>query len=305
MTKEKKINIHDNEILLSKLDKTFFPASGITKRDIIDYYRKIWGEVEPHTGNRPMVLQRFPDGIEGEGFYQKKVPVYFPDWINTISVDVKKGNTKEEYVNCDSEETITYLADQGVLTMHLWLSKKNNLNKPDRLAFDFDPSDDDFEKVRNAALTLGKVLDSAGIVSYPMTTGSRGLHVIIPIKPEEEFDKVREVAKKIAVKIVERDEQNFTTETSKSKRKDKVFIDYLRNAYGQTMVMPYSIRPLEEAPVAVPIEWDEIKDKDLHPRKYTIKNIFRRVSRKEDPWKGIDKNQFRLKDIEEKMLKTT
>jgi len=304
MTKEKKISIHDNEILLSKLDKTFFPGEKITKEDVINYYRKMWKEIEPHVRDRPMVLQRFPDGIKGEGFYQKKVPVYFPDWITTISVDVKKGNTKEDHVNCDSEGTITYLADQGVLTMHLWLSKKNKLNKPDRLAFDFDPSDDDFEKVRKAALTLGGMLDKAGIVSYPMTTGSKGLHVIIPIEAEKDFDDVREVAKKIADKIVQEDEKSFTTETSKSKRKGRVFVDYLRNAYGQTMVMPYSIRPIEEAPVAVPLEWDEIKDKDLHPRKYNMKNIARRVSQKEDPWKEMDKNRIRLKDIKNEMLKT-
>lgn len=303
MAEEKKISINNKEIVLSKPDKELFPEAGITKSGVNDYYRKIWKYVKPYAEDRPMVLQRFPDGIDEEGFFQKKVPVYFPEWIDTIEVDVKKENAKEDYVNCNSEETIVYLSNQACLTMHVWLSKKKDLDKPDRMAFDFDPADDDFEKVRKAALTLKELLNSGNIPCFPMTTGSRGLHVIIPLKAENDFDEVRELASQIAEKVAEKDKKTFTTETSKKKRKNRVFIDYLRNAYGQTTVLPYSLRALAEAPVAVPLGWDEVNDKDLQPRKYNIKNVFRRLSQKQDPWKDMYKDVPGLDDIRESIIK--
>lgn len=303
MAEEKKISINNKEIVLSLPGKELFPEAGITKSDVNDYYRKIWKHVKPYAEDRPMVLQRFPDGINEEGFFQKKVPVYFPEWIDTIKVDVKQKDTKEDYVNCNSEETIVYLANQACLTLHVWLSKKKDLNKPDRIAFDLDPADDDFEKVRKAALSLKELLDKGNIPCFPMATGSRGLHVIIPVKAANDFDKVREIAREIAEKVVEKDKKLFTTETSKDKRKNRVFIDYLRNAYGQTTVLPYSLRALDEAPVAVPLSWDEVKDKDLGPRKYNMKNIFRRLSQKQDPWEKMHEDVPGLEDIRENILK--
>jgi len=303
MAEEKKISINNKEIVLSKPGKELFPEAGITKSGVNDYYRKIWKYVKPYAEDRPMVLQRFPDGINEEGFFQKKVPVYFPEWIDTIEVDVKKENAKEDYVNCNSEETIVYLSNQACLTMHVWLSKKKNLDKPDRMAFDFDPEDDDFEKVRKAALALKELLGRGNIPCFPMTTGSRGLHVIIPLKAENDYDEVRELARQIAEKIAEKDKKIFTTETSKNKRKNRVFIDYLRNAYGQTTVLPYSLRALAEAPVAVPLSWDEVNDKDLQPRKYSIKNIFRRLSQKQDPWENMYEDVPGLDDIRGNIIK--
>lgn len=303
MAEEKKISINNREIVLSKTGKELFPESGITKSEVNDYYRKIWTYVKPYAEDRPMVLQRFPDGIDKEGFFQKKVPVYFPGWIDTIAVDVKQEDTKEDYVNCNSEETIVYLSNQACLTMHAWLSKKKELDKPDRMAFDLDPADDDFEKVRKTALSLKGLLDSGNIPCFPMITGSRGLHVLIPLEAENGFDEVREIARQIAVKVAEKDNKIFTTETSKDKRGNRVFIDYLRNAYGQTTVLPYSLRALGEAPVATPLSWDEVGDKNLGPRKYNMKNIFRRLSRKEDPWKNMHKNVPALEEIQENIIK--
>ncbi len=303
MGEEKKININNKEIVLSNPGKELFPEAGITKADVYDYYRKIWKQLKPYAEDRPMVLQRFPDGIKEEGFFQKKVPVYFPEWIDTIEVDIKQDNTKEDYVNCNREETIVYLSNQACLTLHVWLSKKQDLNKPDRIAFDLDPADDDFEKVRKAALSLKELFDKGNIPCFPMATGSRGLHVIIPLKGADDFDEVREIARQIAEKVVEKDKKIFTTETQKNKRNSRVFIDYLRNAYGQTTVLPYSPRALDEAPVAVPLSWDEVNDKDLGPRKYNIKNIFRRLSQKQDPWEDMHKDVPGLVNIRENIFK--
>lgn len=286
MTEKKKLTIHGKKVPLSKPDKQLIP-DGITKADIVGYYRRIWRFAAPHVSNRPVVLQRFPDGIEEEGFYQKKAQEYYPDWITTIEVDVKTHDTKDRYVLCNSEETIAYLANQGCITLHPWLSKKDDLEKPDRMVFDLDPSDDDFEKVRKAAFELKKCFDEAGIPSYPLVTGSKGLHVVVPLQPSLGFDDVRTVARKIAGRVAASGKDLFTTQTAKEKRGNRVFIDYLRNAYGQTSVMPYALRAIKKAPVAVPLDWNEVHDKELHPQKYTMQNIFRRLSQKEDPWKNM------------------
>jgi len=286
MTEKKKLVIHGKNVPLSKPEKQLIP-DGITKTDIVGYYRRIWRFAAPHVTDRPVVMQRFPDGIEEEGFYQKKTQEYYPDWITTIEVDVKAHDARDRYVMCNNEETIAYLANQGCITLHTWLSKKDDLEKPDRMAFDLDPSDDDFEKVRLAAFALKKLFDKADIRSYPLVTGSKGLHVVVPLQPSSGFDEVREAARAIAEKVATNNKELFTTQTAKNKRGNRVFIDYLRNAYGQTTVMPYALRAREKAPVAVPLDWNEVHDKELHPQKYTMQNILRRLSQKEDPWKNI------------------
>ncbi len=295
--KEKTLDIQGRKVVLSKPGKEIFPGDGITKADIVDYYRRIWPHASRHASGRPMVLQRFPDGITEEGFYQKKTPDYFPGWIETIGVKLKENGTVDPYVNCNSEATIAYLANQGCITLHLWLSKKENLNKPDRMIFDLDPPKGDFEMVRKAAFAIHSLFDEAGIHAYPMVTGSKGMHVVIPIKPTEAFDEVRKFARKVAEKVAASEPEHFTTETSKDKRKGRVFIDYLRNSYGQTAVMPYSLRAIKDAPVAVPLSWDEAKNHSLDPQKYTMHNIFRRMARKKDPWRNMHKNAVPLKEI--------
>lgn len=297
MGKKKTFEIQGKEVPLSKPEKEFYPDNGITKADVVDYYRRIWPHASRHASGRPMVLQRFPDGITEEGFYQKKTPDYFPGWIETIGVKIKEDGAVDPYVNCNSEATIAYLANQGCITMHLWLSKKEDLNKPDRMIFDLDPPKGDFEMVRKAAFALHSLFDEARIHSYPMVTGSKGMHVVIPIKPTAAFDEVRETARKIAENVTASAPEHFTTETSKDKRKGRVFIDYLRNSYGQTAVMPYALRAIKKAPVAVPLSWDEAKNHALHPQKYTMHNIFRRMARKEDPWKNMQENAVSLKEI--------
>lgn len=301
MANQEKIKINNKEISLSKTDKILYPDSDITKADIIEYYRKIWENIAPYATDRPLVMQRFPDGIQEQGFFQKKISDYFPGWIDTITIKEKESNEKAEYVNCNKEETIAYLANQGSLVLHGWLSKKSNVNKPDKMVFDLDPSDNDFEKVKQGALLLKELLDQGNIHSYPLITGSKGIHVIIPLKEKDDFDDIRNVAKQIAEIVTKRDDKNFTTETSKNKRGHKVFVDYLRNSYGQTSILPYSLRAIDNAPVAVPLDWDEIKDKELDPQKYNISNIFHRISQKQDPWKDMNKNAVDLTEIKDKL----
>lgn len=290
------MNIDDIKIELSNEDKVLFNESGITKGDIIEYYKKISPVMLPHIKGRPLTLHRYPDGINEKGFYQKQISNYFPKWIDRVSVNKKEGE-KITHVLCNDKKTLIYLANQACITFHAWLSNTDNLNKPNRMVFDLDPSNDDITLIIKAAKELKRTLDNFNLKSYLMTTGSRGVHVVVPIIPEFNFDEVRNYAKKIAEMVVKKNPDQYTVEHRKEKRNGRVFIDYLRNSYAQTSVVPYSIRSKKGATVATPLEWSEINSKDFDPQKYTINNIFRRLGQKEDPWKNIDLNKGSLKDI--------
>lgn len=198
-------------------------------------------------------MQRFPNGIDEEGFLQKEASNYFPKWVTTVDVPLIKGGTLRMVV-ADSAATLVYLANQAVLTFHVWLSTVAHLDKPDRMVFDLDPSDNDFSKVIKTAHLRREILENNGYKPQAMTTGSRGLHVLVPIKPTRDFDDVRNEAKHITKAVIERNEALTTMETSKSKRGNKVYIDIFRNAYGASHVVPYSLRAKPGAPIATPID---------------------------------------------------
>lgn len=285
-------------------DKVLFPDAGVTKGEMIDYYREVADRMVPYLEERPLVMQRFPDGIDAEGFYQKNAPDHFPDWIETVTVE-KEGGTVDHVV-CGNAATLVYLANQGVITPHVWLSRIDRLDHPDRMIFDLDPPDDDFGIVREAARELRDLLDELGLAAWPMTTGGRGLHLIVPLDRSEPFDAVRDFAHRVADRLAERHPERFTTATRKDKRRGRLFLDYLRNAYAQTGVPPYAVRPRPGAPVAVPLDWDEVDDPDLRGNSYTIENVLQRIARKDDPWKGLmrharslEKPRQRLERLEE------
>ena len=292
------MKVNGKNIELSNTDKVFFRKNNITKGDLINYYKKISSIMIFHIEDRPLTLHRFPNGIDNDGFYQKEIPDYFPSWIDRVSVEKREGG-ETTYVVCNNKETLVYLADQGCITPHIWLSKTSDLEKPDKIIFDLDPASDDYSLIVKAANEIKKLLDSNNINSYLMTTGSRGVHIVIPIVPEINFDEARNYAKKIAEAVVEKNPNDFTVQHRKNKRKGRVFIDYLRNSYGQTSVVPYSIRSLEGAPIATPLDWEELEFNDFNPRKYNIKNIFRRLGQKEDPWKDMYSKNSSLTKIKD------
>ncbi len=271
---------------LSNTDKVFFSEDDITKKDMIKYYDRISSVMIPHMKGRPLTLHRFPDGIDNEGFYQKEIPGYFPRWIDRATIEKREGG-EITYVVVNDKETLIYLANQACITPHIWLSKVAEPKKPDKLVFDLDPSSKDFKLIVKAARKLKRVLEGADLDVYVMTTGSRGLHVVVPIIPEMQFDDVRNYAGKIAEAVAKESPEDFTVQHRKDKRKGRVFIDYSRNAFGQTSVAPYGIRGIAGAPVAAPLDWDELADKGFHPRKYNMKNMFRRLGQKQDPWRNM------------------
>jgi bifunctional non-homologous end joining protein LigD len=283
---EEKLRVSGRAVPLSNPDKVLFGDAGVTKRDLAAYYLAVAPAMLPHLRGRPLSVERFPDGIDGNGFLQKQVPPSVPNWVHHVAVDRVGGGTVTMYV-CDNPATLVYLANQAALTLHPWLSRTRSPHRPDRLVFDLDPADGRFSTVRVAALSLREILDDLGLASYPMTTGSRGMHVTVPIDGRMDFDDVRACAGDIADELVARHPNQLTTEIRKAERKGRLFVDTLRNAYGQHAVAPYSVRPLPGAPVATPLDWAEVDDAKLTARSFTMPAIERRLESSGDPWKGI------------------
>lgn len=272
-------------VRVSDPDKVFFPDSGITKGDIADYYGRIADVMLPHVRGRCVSMHRWPDGIDGDDFYQKQAPDYFPDWVRTQTVPRKEGGSVRHVV-VDEARTLVYLADQACLTPHVWLSRADAPDSPDRMIFDLDPPGDGagaMTEVRWAARTLGDLLQELALSPLVMTSGSRGLHVHVVLAGGIDFDASRDFARRVCGLLVERHPERLTVAQRKAKRGDRIFLDYLRNGYAQTSVPPYAVRARPGAPVAAPLTWDEVTGID--PRRYTVRNVFRRLGQRSDPWK--------------------
>ena len=285
------ITVHGHEIELSNEDKILFPQSKITKGDLITYYQKIAPYIIPLVVNHPLTMHRFPDGIGAEGFYQKDIGSYFPSWIKRKAIKRRSIDKVVTYVVCsDDPATLVYLANQGVIALHAWLSTTTKLTYPDRMVFDLDPSTShSWPQIKQTAKKIKKKLEHYGLRPFLMTTGSKGLHITTPLKQTDSFSTVKKFADFIAQELINEDPEQLTLEIRKEKRGTRIFIDTLRNQWAQLSVVPYSVRAREGAPIATPLTWSELANSKLNPQSYTIKNIFRRLSRKKDPWKDFYK----------------
>jgi bifunctional non-homologous end joining protein LigD len=275
-----RIEAGGREVEVSRLEKILFPKEGISKGDLVDYYRRIADRMLPHVAGRAMTLQRFPDGIEGEGFFQKSASDYFPDWIRRARLPKENGDV--DYVVADDAATLVYLANQAMITPHISLSRVDDANRPDKLVFDLDPSIKDLNALRDAARGVGRALEVEGLTPFLMTTGSKGFHIVAPLDAKSDFGEVRAFCRKIAEALVRQFPDALTVEQRKNKRAGRIFLDYLRNAYGQTSVAPYGVRARAGAPVATPLDWSELGRAE--PDGFTIRNLFRRLAQKADPW---------------------
>jgi bifunctional non-homologous end joining protein LigD len=288
-------------VTLSNERKILFPPN-INKRALIDYYERLAPHMLPLIKKRLISMQRFPEGINKQGFFQKDASDFFPAWIETKRVPKEAGGSIE-YVMVNNAATLVYLANLACITFHTWLSTVDKLDYPDRMIFDFDPSPGvPFAQVRKAALMARALLENLGLTPFVMTTGSRGLHVVVPIKRELPFDHVRHFAREVAAALVYYAPDLLTVEIRKKKRGKKIFVDFLRNAYGQTAVVPYSVRPLPGAPVAMPLYWEEVEHGRLSPQQWTIKNSGKRLERVGDPWKAMQKHAGSVKKVLKKLM---
>jgi bifunctional non-homologous end joining protein LigD len=234
-------------------------------------------------------MLRYPQGIEEEGFYHKDAPDFFPKWIKTLPVEKKEESGTVHYIVANNIATLVYIANYGCITPHLWLSRIDKINYPDHLIFDLDPWDDKhFKLICKKAKSLKKILENFGLNPFVMTTGSRGLHVLVPLKRTKTFDQVRDFAHKIAEIAIKEDPENLTLEIRKEKRGERLFVDIMRNSFGATGVAPYAIRAKPGAPVAAPLHWKEV-DNIKSSQQYNISNIFKRITKVGDPWENIDK----------------
>jgi bifunctional non-homologous end joining protein LigD len=279
------VRVGRRTIELSNTEKVLFPSDGITKGDLVDYYHRVADRMVPHLEGFPLALHRFPDGIDAGGFFQKQVPASFPEWIDRVELERERGGTVTHIV-CNDAATLVYLADQAVITPHRLLGPAAHPRRPREVIVDLDPPGDDPALVRHATRLLRDLLDEAVLPGFVKATGSKGVHVHIPLDGRASFDQVRPFARDLADALVARDPERLTVEHRKENRDGRLFVDWLRNGYGQHAVAPYAVRSLPEAPVAVPLTWDEATARDFHPRRYTVTNVFRRLDRVADPWAG-------------------
>jgi bifunctional non-homologous end joining protein LigD len=263
-------------------DRMMFPADGITKGDLVDYYSEVAEVMVPHLKGRPLTLWRYPRGIDQQGFVQQDFAGALPDWMGSVEV-AKEGGTVVHPI-ADRRGALVWLANQNCITAHTWLSRADRLDEPDQVVFDLDPSANDFAEVRATARAIADVLDDLGLTSYLKTTGSRGLHVVVPVSRGPDFDTVRQFARDVAGVVADDDPAHRTVEMRKDKRGDRVYLDVMRNAYAQTAVAPYAVRARAGAPVATPLEWDELGYRALRPDRFTIRDVPKRIAGQGDPW---------------------
>lgn len=292
------IRIGNRSVPLSNPDKELFPEDGITKAELVDYYRTVSRVILPHLRDRPLVMERYPDGYRGRSFYHKDVPDYFPDWVHRHEVPKEDGSLT--MASCDDVATLAYLANQACITLHPWLSRTDRLNCPDRVVFDLDPPDhsggrggqaagDGFEVVRRAARQLGDLLTELGLRPALMTTGSRGLHLVVLLNRRTDFDTARAFARRVADLLAARHPDALTTQARKDQRHGRLYLDTQRNAYAQTSVAPYAVRARPHAPVATPLDWAELDDPDLHAQRWTLRTLPERLDAQGDAWKGLSR----------------
>jgi bifunctional non-homologous end joining protein LigD len=289
------IRVDRIDVAVSRPDKPLFP-DGVTKSELAGYYQAVAERLLPHVAGRPVAMERYPDGIDGQRLFQKSVPDYFPEWVRRATVP-KQGGTVE-HVICDRPATLVYLAGQACITPHVFLSRLDRLDRPDQLVFDLDPPEaGQFEQARQGALALRTLLaDELGLVAFVKTTGGKGLHVHVPLDRRLDFDQVRATARQIAGRLVERAPDRFTLEQRKANRRGRVFIDILRNAYAQTVVAPYAVRARPGAPVALPLHWEEVEDRRLRPDRYRLRGADRWL-RRDCPWSGMPRRARRLDPV--------
>ena len=266
------------EVKFSNLDKVFWPDEKYTKGDLIEYYRSMAPWLLPYLKDRPVVLTRYPDGINGKSFYQKDAPGFVPDWIQTIPIWSEDTQRDISYFVCNDVESLVYLVNLGTIPLHMWMSRIDDLTKPDWCLIDLDPKDAPFEHVITLAKTMRKLCEQVEMPAFVKTTGKSGLHIMLPLGRQMTYSQCLQFAMLFARLVTDRHPDIATTQRTISKRDGKVYVDAFQNRAGQLMVASYSVRPSPGAPVSMPIEWDEVNGK-LHNSNWTIANALKRMQK--------------------------
>jgi bifunctional non-homologous end joining protein LigD len=278
-----KVGRHD--VRISNPDKVFFPEPGLTKEVLVRYYLDLADCVLPHLRRRPFHMKRYPHGVDGEFFHQKRVPPH-PDYVDEKFVSFPSGHTTV-FAVVDNAAALAWVINLGCIELHTWHSRVEDIEKPDYLLIDLDPTfDGQWHYVRDIALVVREVMDELGLASYPKTSGSTGLHVLAPIKPELVFPEVRRFAKAVAEEVERRvNDQEVATTTWRVADRRGVFVDFGQNARDRTIACAYSVRPTPDARVSAPLRWEEVAA--VEPEAFTLETMRERVADAGDPMKGM------------------
>ena len=274
----------------SNLEKVLYPAIGVTKGQVIEYYIRVAPRMLDFLMGRVAVMNRFPDGVDRKGFYEKDAPAGTPSWVDTFARYSESSHREIRYVVCNNLDTLLWLANLSALELHITLSSAESFERPNLVLFDLDPEPPaGFNEAIQVALLLKEKLEALGFVSYVKTTGKKGLHVVLPVVTEYSYPQSRAFVHQVG-KYLAGESSLVVSEASQSREAGKVYIDYPQNSSWKTMVSPYSLRAERDATVSTPVEWHELEE-GIRPETF---NIYTVAKRKKDPWKGLLDHRQRL-----------
>jgi len=289
---EPTILVNQHQVQIKNPDKVFWPNEGYTKADIMKYYASIWTYLAPHLNGRPVSLVRYPEGINGDFFYQKDVPNP-PSWVDTIPI--QSEDRIINYVMINNLETLIWSINLGCIEVHPWLSTITDLQRPTYLIFDLDPMEPAvFSDAVKIAQFIKVLLDQLNLKAFPKLSGATGIHIYIPLAPKYSYKQTSTFVKRVGEAIIEAFPNLATNERKVANRSGKVYIDHLQNLKGKTIASVYSLRPLPGAPVSIPINWNELSD--VHPGMFNIENAFQRIRKTGDYFHPILDLQQELPD---------
>ena len=292
------VQVGGRDVTVTNRDKVFFPRSGMTKGDLVDYYVAVAPAVLPHVRERVMLMLRYPNGVDGPFFYQKRVSVPHPEWLETYTIEFPSGRTADFPVVNDAA-ALAWIANLGCIDLHTWSSRIGDVEKPDYLLIDLDPrGGDPWSHVRTIALVVKDVMDELGLASWPKTSGSTGIHILAPIVPELPFPEVRRFAKAFAQEV-ERRVPDIATTTWKVADRTGVFVDFGQNARDRTIACAYSIRPTQDARASAPLRWDEVAD--VEAADFTLETMPARIATVGDLMAGMWSSQRSLIPLFERL----
>jgi len=274
-------------------EKVLFPDDGITKGDLAAYYEAMAPVILPHLRGRPVTMERYPAGIGEKGFWQKDVSKGFPEWLQRVAVRKKDGVVHHPVVT--DARSLLWMTNQNTITQHVSTSRIPDLNFPDICVFDLDPSNDDAEAVRAAAIALRDLLEELTLPSWVKTSGSKGFHIVVPVDGEATVGQVARFANTVGTVFVSRAADRLTQEFSKADRRGRIYVDTGRNGYSATFAAAYTVRARPGAPVSAPCTWEEIERGEVSPRTFTLRNMPDRIAKVGDAWADMRRRRRSLR----------
>jgi bifunctional non-homologous end joining protein LigD len=291
------VKVGRDVVTLTHLERVYWPDEGYTKGDLVRYYEEAAEFILPYLEDRPLIMKRYPAGIRGQSFHQHDVNEA-PDFVRTVTLEVEEGGHTVDYIVGTGRATLLYMANLGAIERHPFHSRVQNLDRPDWFVFDLDPGEGvEFETICDLALAVREVLARLGLEGHPKTSGSRGIHVYVPVAAAYDYERIAELAEQVATVVAREHPETATVERSlKKRRRGQIYVDHMQNARGKSVVAPYSVRPRPAAPVSAPLEWGEVERRRVRPQDFTIKNVLGRLARKGDLFKPVLGGRQKLDD---------